>query len=341
MVPGIEKKVKGEDQQKVVSVLRRACFFTGIFFLLLLGSWASSGAVVDRVVAVVNQEIITLSEVEKWKAPLLSEVRAEDRLEKQEQTQEVLRKILDRLVEEKLIDQEVKKMGLKVSAKEMEATLEEIRRKNQMTQEDFERALAREGLTLETLKKQIEKQILRSRLFGMTVKLETKAGEKELREFYQLNAARYRGTESYRPSHILFHVPKDTLPEGVQAIQKKCQKVLDQIRKGADFGEMALLYSEDASSKDKGDLGFFKKGELLPAFEREAFRLKVGEVGSCVRTEFGFHIIKMVDRKGVDPPPFDEVREKVLADYSERELEKALKQFIATLREKSVIEIKL
>ena len=94
-------------------------------------------------------------------------------------------------------------------------------------------------------------------------------------------------------------------------------------------------------SKDRGDLGFFKKGELLTAFEREALRLNVGETSGIVRTEFGFHIIKLLDRRGVEPLPFEEVKEKVQADYSEKEAENSFKQVIATLKEKAVIEIKL
>ncbi len=296
---------------------------------------------VDRVVAVVNQEIITLSEVEKWKEPLLSEIKAEDRLEKREQTQEVLRKILDRLVEEKLIDQEVKRVGLKLSAKEMEGAIEEIKRKNNLTQENFEKALVLEGFNMESFKKQLEKQILRTRLIGMAVKVDLKGGEKELREFYQKNADRYREVESYRPSHILFYIPKEATPEQIQEIRNKCQKVLEKIKKGEDFGEMAILYSEDVSAKDRGDLGYFKRGELIPIFEREALRLKVGEMSGIVRTEFGFHVIKLLDRKGGDPPPFEEVKEKILADYYQIEMDKALKQYLATLKGKSAIEIKL
>ena len=72
------------------------------------------------------------------------------------------------------------------------------------------------------------------------------------------------------------------------------------------------------SNKDRGDLGYFKKGELLPVFEREALRLKVGEVSGIVRTEFGFHIIKLLDRKGVEPLPFEEVKERVMADYYDK-----------------------
>jgi parvulin-like peptidyl-prolyl isomerase len=104
---------------------------------------------------------------------------------------------------------------------------------------------------------------------------------------------------------------------------------------------MALLYSQDASGKNRGDLGYFRRGELFPAFEREALRLKVGEVSGLLRTEFGFHIIKLLDRKGMEPLPFEEVREKVNADYHEGEMEKAFRQYLSTLKEKSIIEIKL
>ena len=104
---------------------------------------------------------------------------------------------------------------------------------------------------------------------------------------------------------------------------------------------MAILYSEDTSNRDHGDLGYFRKGELLPVFEKEALRLKVGEVSGIIRTEFGFHIIKLLDRKGTDPLPFEEIRERVKAEYYDGEMEKAFKQYLSTLKEKAVIEIKL
>jgi peptidyl-prolyl cis-trans isomerase C len=162
-----------------------------------------------------------------------------------------------------------------------------------------------------------------------------------LRDFYEKNRERYRANETYRPGHILFVIPKGATPEEIREIRKKCQKVLERIKGGEDFGEMALLYSEDASSKNRGDLGNFRRGELLPAFEREALRLKVGEVGNIVRTEFGFHIIKLLDQRGTDPFPFEEVKEKVQVDFYDSEMEKAFRRYISTLRQKSVIEIKL
>ncbi len=255
--------------------------------------------------------------------------------------EQIYRRALERLIEERLIEQEIKKAGIKVSGKEIEAALEEVKRRNGATQEDLERALAGEGLTLEAYKKQIEKGLQWRKLISWVVKVDSKVGEKELRDFYQKNMDRYRTNETYRCSHILFIVPKEATPEEVQEIKKKCQRVLEKIKGGEDFGEMALQYSEDVSSKDRGDLGYLKKGDLLPNFEKEVLRLKVGEVSGIVRTEVGFHIIKLLDHKGSEPLPFEEIKERVQTDYFESEMEKAYRQFLGTLKEKAIIEIKL
>ena len=157
--------------------MKKFSFLFG-FFLFLYGPISLSEAVVDRVVAVVNQEIITLSEVEKWIDPLKQEIVAEDRLERRERIVGLRRRVLDKLIEEKLIDQEVKKSGIKISSKEIEATLEEVRRRNAVTQEDLEKALAVEGLTLETYKKQIEKGLQRQKLINWSVKVEAETRRK-------------------------------------------------------------------------------------------------------------------------------------------------------------------
>jgi len=312
------------------------------FIFLLSGGISSSEALVDRVVAVVNQEVIMLSDVERWSRSFQEEIQTEDRLERRERIQEVFRRVLEKLIEEKLIDQEAKKSGIKVTSKEIEGAIEELRHQNAVDQENFEKLLAAEGLTLEAFKKEIEKRILRTKLIQGAVKVESKAGEKELRDFYQKNMDWYRIHESYRTSHILFLVPKEATRDQIREIRKKCQKVLEKIRGGEDFGEMVFLYSEDTvSRKDRGDLGYFKRGELLPALEREAIQLRVGEVSGVIRTEFGFHLIKLLDRKGGEPPPFEEIKEKVQADYYGKEMEKAFQQFLSKLKGKSIIEIKL
>jgi parvulin-like peptidyl-prolyl isomerase len=318
----------------------RTFFAAGILFLMS-GLFSFGGAAVDRIVAVVNQEIITLSEVEKMINPLKAEIDQGNPLERRGRINELSRMALEKLVEEKLIDQEAKRSGIKVAAKEIDGAIEEIKRRNSATQEDLEKALARDGLTLEAFKKEIERKMIRAKLIQYAVKVEPNVGEKELREFYLKNSDRYKTEESYRPGHILFKVPKEATPEEVREIRAKCQKVQAKLKAGEDFGEMALLYSEDISSKDKGDLGVFKKGELLPVLEREALRLKVGEMSGIVRTDYGFHLIKLLERRGGHPLPFDEIKDKIRQDYLDREFEKNLKQYLEALKTKSIIEIKL
>jgi peptidyl-prolyl cis-trans isomerase SurA len=311
-------------------------------FLLCCGSLSSSEAVVDRIVAVVNKEIIMLSEVERWSRPFQEEIQTEDRLERKGRVQEVFRKVLDKIIEEKLIEQEAQRSGIKVTPKEIEGAIEDVRRRNRISQEELEKALAAEGLTLGTYKKEIEKKILHAKFISSVVKPEAKVGEEELRDFYGKNIDRYRVNESYRPAHIFFPVPKEATPEQIREIRKRSLRVLERIKEGEGFAKMAMEYSEDPSSRaEGGDLGYFKKGELLPILEKEAMELRVGEVSGTVRTELGFHILKLLDRKGGDPPPFEEVREKVQVDYYDTEMGKALQQFLIKLKEKSVIEIML
>ncbi|MCX8118896.1 MAG: peptidylprolyl isomerase [Desulfobacterota bacterium] len=314
----------------------------GFPILFLLGAFLPTGqAVVDRIVAVVNQEIITLSEVERMIVHLKPEAEGGDRLEKRQRNHELARMALERLIEERLIDQEARRLGVKVNPKEIEQAIEEIKRKNNATQEDLELTLARDGWTMEGFKKEVEKKLVRTKVVQWAVKVEPNVPEKELKEFYRKHLDRYGTEASYRPAHILFKVPKEATPSEIREIRSKCEKVLARVKAGEDFGEMALLYSEDLSAKDRGDLGVFKQGELLPALEREALRLKVGEVSGIVRTEYGFHILKLLDRKEAAPLPFEEVREKVRQDYLEKEFERGLQQFLARLKEKATIDIKL
>lgn len=298
-------------------------------------------AIIDRIAAIVNQEIITLSEVERYAEHYKVELKTDDRFQRREEMRKLYGSILDKLIEEKLIEQEAKRLGIKVTSKEIDTVIEDLRKRNALSQEDLEKELAKEGMKLEDFRKQIEKKLQNTKLINLAIKIDLNPDGKKLREFYEKNIGLYQKEELYRPAHIFFAIPKDAAPEEIQKIKRKCQNVLEKIRQGEDFGEMALIYSEDPSSKDKGDLGFFKKGELMSPLEKALLQLKVGEVSDIIRTEFGFHIIKLIDKKGGGPLPFEEVSERVKRDFMEAEMEKALKQFLKTLKEKSVIEIKL
>jgi peptidyl-prolyl cis-trans isomerase SurA len=313
----------------------------GWILIIVFGTIASSEGVLDRVVAVVNNEIITLSEVERGMPPSWEPAEGVDRLNAKQKLYQARRQVLERLIEEKVLDYEAKKVGVRVAETEVDATIEDIKRQNSATQEELEKALAKEGLTFQEYKMQMQKMLMRSRLIRWNVKVEENAGEKELKEFYQTHIERYQRGVSYHLAHILCAAPPGAPPEKILEAKRKAQNVLNRIRRGEDFGEMALRYSEDPSAKERGELGSFKKGEILLAIETEALRLKVGEVSDVIRTDSGFHIIKLLGREGGDPIPFEEVKERVEADYRASQRERAIKAYITSLKAKAVIEIRL
>ena len=310
-------------------------------FCMVWGALSLSEAVVDRIVAVVDQEIITLAEVDRFAGPLQATIQAEGRLEREAKLRELRRKVLDKLISEKVLDHAAKKFGIKVTSKEVDGVVEDIKRRNQATQEDLEKALQKEGTTLEAYREGIEKRLLRTKLVRRAVKVEPKSDEQTLQDFYHKNSDRYRGSESFHPAHILLMVPPEATPEETLEIRGKCQQVLDRIKKGADFGEMALLYSQDPSGRFGGDLGYFKRGEMVPTLEQAVLHLRVGEVSGIVRTEFGFHIIKLLDRKGGIPLPYEAVKERVQEDYYTHTMDQAIETYVSSLKEEIVIDIRL
>ncbi len=141
--------------------------------------------------------------------------------------------------------------------------------------------------------------------------------EEQIEKYYHDNLAKYTQPERRKASHILFTVATDAdADEATKArVKKEAQEVLDKIKNGADFAEMAKQYSKDPGSADKGgDLGFFGTGEMVPAFEKAAFALKPGEVSELVESSFGFHIIKLSEVQGGESKPLEEVKDQIVAD---------------------------
>ncbi len=137
--------------------------------------------------------------------------------------------------------------------------------------------------------------------------------DEQVTKYYQDNLSQYTQPERRRASHILFTVPSDASPEMKEKIKAEAQSVLDKIKSGADFAEMAKQYSKDpGSANNGGDLGFFAKGEMVPAFEESAFSLKPGDVSDVVESSFGYHIIKLTKIEGGQSKPLDEVKDDIV-----------------------------
>lgn len=172
---------------------------------------------------------------------------------------------------------------------------------------------------------------------------EIKIEEEVLKSYYERNKERYRKAEGVKVKHILIYVPEKADNATFQKALTKANQIYSKILKGASFEEMAKLYSDDTTSKVKGgDLGIIRKGETLPEFEREIFKLKVGEISKPIRSPYGYHIVKIEKKIPAELLPFDTVKSLVEEDYrKEREkflMKKLLEELYQVYQPKIYLE---
>ncbi len=322
--------------------MRKSIFSILIFLIFGLSEGMCGATIIDKIVAIVNGEIITLSEVDQYRSKLRDGSEATGNpWEKSAKVFESRREILDRLIEEKLVDQQCKKLAIKVSVRDIDMAIEDVKRLNAITDEQLKRALIADGLSWEDYRQQVREQIKRVKLVSRVVRPELTVDDEGLKRFYNGHIEQFREPEQIRASHILIVIPQDADDLLVEALRHKGEMILERLGRGEDFGELARLYSGDPSAKNGGDLGFFKRGELLPEFERSLFNLQRGQVSGLVRTKMGFHIIKVTEKKEGLAIPFEEVMERVKNQYIEEESQRLYKAWLQKIKAESFIEVKL
>ena len=312
---------------------------------LLVSGAVARAELVDRVAAVVNRDVIALSEVEKRAAPELARLNSAVR-EPQKRAEErarVLKASLDVLIGEKLMEEQIRELGLEVTQAELDAAVADVRRQNNITDEaQFERLLSGEGFTVKTYREFLRNQMSRMKLVQLKVTPKVKVSEEDLKAAYTQYTKLESGDAEVHARHILVQVDPKATPEQVEAARQKALKLAEEARKpGVDFSELAKAKSEGPSASDGGDLGFFRRGVMVPAFERVAFALKEGEVSEPVRTQFGWHVLKVEERRAVDVAPYEQVKGELENRLKLQKTEKFVEQYVQELRTKASIEVKL
>lgn len=309
---------------------------------LLTGRYAAA-ELVDRVAAVVNSDIITLSEVEKRAAPELAVLEHTSGQDKATERNRILHQVLDQLVADKLMDWQLKEQHLEVTDQEVEAAAENLKTQNKFDDQQLEQALREQGMTLATWKNDIvRKQLARLKLVRSKIETKVKVSEDDIKSEYQRWARLQADDAELHVRHILVRVEPDASPAQVEEARLRAQKVVQDARQpNVDFAELAKRKGEGASAADGGDLGYFKRGVMLPEFERAAFALKVGEVSDPVRTDFGWHIIKLEERRAVPVKSYEEMQATLREKLRTSQLEKASEAYIQELKQSAVVEVKI
>ena len=314
-------------------------------------AWARE--TIDRVVAVVNDDVITLSELRE----LALSVNPTSTAPIDENA------VLQQMIEQKLLEQQADKMGIKVSEAELDASIKQVQQKFGLDDKQMEAVLKKQNLTPESFREQWRLQTLTNKLLESQLKNKIVVSEEEIQDYYIHNysgtaqesedtaSADTAGESEVEIAHIL--ISSDT-PDA----EKKAEEVAEMAKSGKDFGELAKQYSEDKLSADKGgDLGYFKKGDLIETLEVAVDSTPVGGVTGPVESPAGYHIIKVLNRTGPEKAKADNkdkdknsgktlaidenTRKEITETLYRQKAEAQLKAWLDKIKQDAYIEVKL
>jgi len=290
-----------------------------------------------EVVATVNKVAIPKIKLQRTYAMLLSRSRMEN---KKITNSEVLERSLDELINLELLKQESVSEKVAPSTGDVDKEFEKIKAQFHQPGE-FEEALKKNNISMDTIRNDIETRLSINQLLEKEIGDKSIVSKDDVKAFYTENPNLFKTPESVKASHILVKVSKDSDEKTIAEARKKIEDVLSKAKKGEDFGALAKKYSEGPSAPKEGDLGYFSRGQMVKSFEDAAFSLKEGTVSEIVSTQFGFHIIKVIDHREEGTTPFDKV-EASIGDYlAKLGKEKLIVEYVNKLRSRSNIERKI
>jgi peptidyl-prolyl cis-trans isomerase C len=292
-------------------------------------------AVLPAVVAKVNGEDIPRAEFE---TTVQNVERRAGRPVPPEQRDQVYRGVLDELIAMRLLKQEVTRRQVTATDAEMAEALKQMRGQFP-TEAAFKQALTAQRMTVEQLREETRTQVLVSKMLQQEVASQIAVKPADISGFYEKNPDKFQQPEAVHASHVLITVAEGAAPAVKAAARAKAADVLKQARAGVDFAKLARTYSDDGSKQRGGDLGFFPKGQMVPAFEAAAFALAPNQISDIVESPFGFHVIKVIEKRPAQSVPFAEVAPRIEQYLRQEQQQEKTKAFVDQLRAKGRVEV--
>jgi len=255
-----------------------------------------------------------------------------------ERAKEMRREALDLLIDQELAWQAARREKIQVTESEVDEAVGSIR--NQFRSEQaFENRLAEEGYTRERYREHLRQLVAARRYLEQVAERVSAVGDEEVHSFYASNAETFTLPEQVRARHILVKVPSGSGEEGKRAPREKIAEILEKVRSGGDFAELARKYSEDSTSAKGGDLGAFSRGTMVKPFEDAVFALEAGAVSEVVETRYGFHVIKVEERIPEQSVPEEAAREQIRSYLQGKKAREAVQAELKRLRSAAKIEV--
>ncbi|MEN6437990.1 MAG: peptidylprolyl isomerase [Syntrophobacter sp.] len=248
-------------------------------------------------------------------------------------------RVLDTMIGREVLRQQAAKLGLKATDAEVDAQLQTLKTRFG-SEEEFKGALAKMNLTDQTIKEQFAADQVMRKLIDQEISSKITVTPAETKSFYDKNPEIFKSPEMIRASHILVKVDEKASAEDKAKALEKIKDVQRKIKDGGDFAALAKEVSDDPGSKETGgDLDFFQRGQMVPAFENAAFALKPGEVSDIVETEYGYHLIKATDKKEAGVMSYEEIQPRIEQHLKNEAVSQQLTQYVDKLKSAAKVEI--
>lgn len=263
-----------------------------------------------------------------------------ERVQADPQAQRIRKQILEQMIDEKLLGEQAMRGQISVEPEMVNERFQNVQARFP-SEAAFTQELNSRGLTPEQLKNNIRKGLMTEQLINKEVIDKVSVSPAELEPYFQKHRDDYVQEEAVHARHILIKVASDASPEDDQKAKDRAEAVLAKAKKGEDFAQLAKQHSEGPSSAQEGDLGYFGRGKMIKPFEDAAFTIKVGEISGLVRTQFGYHIIKVEDKLEAKQLSYKEAEDQVKKDLTREKTIARYGEYIKGLREKATVTVNL
>lgn len=288
--------------------------------------------------AVVNGTTLTMKDLKAELDRVLQQAMAVGQSVQGPDLDALRHKTLDNMIDRELLAAEAAKQGIKVSQADVDKQFAELKAKFP-NPEEFNKVLQKMGVTEAEGKAQLMRDMgIQLYLKGIIDKMPAPT-DAEMKAFFEQNKDRFGEPEQVRASHILVKVDGNADQATKDAAKKKITELLGKLKKGADFAKLASENSDCPSKAQGGDLGFFGHGQMVKEFEDVAFKLDKGKLSDVVQTQFGFHIIKVTDKKAGKPATFDTAKSKIADEMKEGKVRETVMAAVKKLRDQAKIEV--
>lgn len=312
-----------------------------VVVLMIVCPPAPGAVLVDRIVAVVNQDVITLVELNAALEPYVEKAKTLDVSpeERHKMLYKVREDILNQLIDEKLTDQEIKRVGIHVSDEDVDAAIKRIMETNKGNEEDLRRALAAQGFTMAAYRKKIRDQIMRNRLVNQEVKSKIAITSEDIKAYYKAHPEIFGGEIKYHLRNILMVVPPLATDSEKQSIANQMNAIRQQLAAGQSFAALAKANSQAPGASQGGELGTFSADTLAPSILKAIKALGAGGITPVLNTDQGLQIFQLVDVIHTPGKPLEKVSGKIQEKLFDQAVNTRFKTWLEALRNRSFIKI--